>query len=120
VSTAARWAAAHREGYSAEFDMGTYFLHDVPPAIIKQGDAHQRPQADTVFGEPCRFEAWPDVPIHVVTGRDDRFFPIDFQRRGAAGGRPPTPGDSDRGDVGAGAQTGGPFPAARYLSAAVR
>jgi pimeloyl-ACP methyl ester carboxylesterase len=34
-----------------------------------------------VFTEPCRFEAWPDIPIHVIAGRDDRFFPIDFQRR---------------------------------------
>jgi pimeloyl-ACP methyl ester carboxylesterase len=34
-----------------------------------------------VFAEPCRFDAWPDVPIHVIAGRDDRFFPIDFQRR---------------------------------------
>ena len=25
--------------------------------------------------------AWPDVPIHVIAGRDDRFFPIDFQHR---------------------------------------
>ena len=64
--------------------MATYFLHDVPPAIIKQGRAYERSQADTVFGEPCRFQAWHDVPIHVVAGRDDRFFPIDFQRRVAA------------------------------------
>jgi pimeloyl-ACP methyl ester carboxylesterase len=34
-----------------------------------------------VFGEPCRFETWPGVPIHVIAGRDDRFFPIEFQRR---------------------------------------
>jgi pimeloyl-ACP methyl ester carboxylesterase len=34
-----------------------------------------------VFGEPCRFDVWPDVPIHVIAGRDDRFFPIDFQRQ---------------------------------------
>ena len=37
--------------------------------------------ADTVFAEPCRFEAWPEVPIHAIAGRDDRFFPLDFQRR---------------------------------------
>ena len=78
---AARTAAAHRGGYSADFDLGTYFLHDVPPAIIRQGDAHQRPEAEAAFGEPCCFEAWPEVPIHVIAGRDDRFFPIDFQRR---------------------------------------
>src|SRR5262249_27561519 len=81
---AARTAAARRGGYSAEVDMATYFLHDVAPGIIKQSEAHQRPQADTGFGGACPFEAWPRVPIHVVAGRNDRFFPIDFQRRVAA------------------------------------
>jgi pimeloyl-ACP methyl ester carboxylesterase len=80
-STAARIAAARRRGYSTNFDLATYFLHDVPPEIVKQGEAQQRSEADIVFGEPCRFEAWPKVPIHVIAGRDDRFFPIDFQRR---------------------------------------
>jgi pimeloyl-ACP methyl ester carboxylesterase len=39
-----------------------------------------REEAETVFGEPCRFERWPDILIHVLAGRDDRFFPIEFQR----------------------------------------
>jgi pimeloyl-ACP methyl ester carboxylesterase len=82
-SEPARIAAADRGGYSTDFDLATYFLHDVPPEIIEEGEAHQRPEADIVFGEPCRFEAWPDVPIHVIAGRDDRFFPVDLQRRGA-------------------------------------
>jgi pimeloyl-ACP methyl ester carboxylesterase len=80
-STAARVAAARRGGYGIDFDPSTYFLHDVPPEIIEQGEAYERPEADVIFGEPCRFEAWPAVPIHVIAGRDDRFFPIDFQRR---------------------------------------
>lgn len=80
-STAARTAAAQRGGYSPTFDMATYFLHDVPPEISKQGETRQRRQADVVFGEPCEFGRWPDVPIHVIGGRDDRFFPLDFQRR---------------------------------------
>jgi pimeloyl-ACP methyl ester carboxylesterase len=77
----ARVAAAHRGGYSPSFDPATYFLHDLPPELVKRGEAQERPEADVVFGEPCRFEAWPAVPIHVVAGRDDRFFPIEFQRR---------------------------------------
>jgi pimeloyl-ACP methyl ester carboxylesterase len=81
ASVAARTAAAHRRGYSTNVDVATYFLHDIPSKIRKQAEAHQRPQADIVFGEPCRFEAWPEVPIHVIAARDDRFFPIDFQRR---------------------------------------
>jgi len=77
----ARAAAAHRGGYSLDFDLATYFLHDLPPEIVRQGEALERREADVVFGEPCRFEAWPAVPIHVIAGRDDRLFPIGFQRR---------------------------------------
>jgi pimeloyl-ACP methyl ester carboxylesterase len=77
----ARVAAARRGGYGPSFDLGTYFLHDVPHDVVKRGVAHERPEADVVFGESCRFEAWPAVPIHVIAGRDDRFFPIEFQRR---------------------------------------
>jgi pimeloyl-ACP methyl ester carboxylesterase len=77
----ARVAAARDGGYSATFDLATYFLHDVPPEIVKEGVGQERPEADVVFGERCDFEAWPAVPIHVIAGRDDRFFPIEFQRR---------------------------------------
>ena len=80
-SIGARTAAARRGGYREDFDLATYFFHDVSPEIIEQGAAHQRPEADIVFGDACRFEAWPEVPIHVIAGRDDRFFPLDFQRR---------------------------------------
>lgn len=31
--------------------------------------------------EPCRFKRWPDIPIRVIASRDDRFFPLGFQRR---------------------------------------
>ena len=54
----ARTTAPQRSGYGAEFDLATYFLHDVLPEIIKQGEAHQRPEANIVFGEPYRFQAW--------------------------------------------------------------
>jgi pimeloyl-ACP methyl ester carboxylesterase len=77
----ARVAAAESGGYSPSFDLATYFLHDLAPEVVKQGEARERPEADVVFGEPCRFETWPAIPIHVLAGRDDRFFPIEFQRR---------------------------------------
>lgn len=80
-STAARIDAAKRGGYSTEFDDAVYFLHDLPPALISASAEHVREQAGTPFSEPCRFEAWPEVPVHVIAARDDRFFPIDFQRR---------------------------------------
>jgi pimeloyl-ACP methyl ester carboxylesterase len=78
---AARKAAAERDGYSADFDMPTYFLRDVPEEVLRGGPAEPRQEADVVFAERCRFTHWPDIPIRVLAGRDDRFFPIDFQRR---------------------------------------
>lgn len=80
-AVAAREKAAVRRGYATEFDVATYFLHDVPHDVLRAGPKQSREEADTVFGEPCRFEHWPDIPIHVLAGRDDRFFPIEFQRR---------------------------------------
>jgi pimeloyl-ACP methyl ester carboxylesterase len=78
---AARTSAARRGGYNENFDVATYFLHDLSPDLIEEGTAHERSEADIVFGEPCRFASWPRVPIHVIAGREDRFFPVDFQRR---------------------------------------
>ena len=77
----AREQAAVSGGYATEFDVETYFLHDAPKEVLHAGPEQPREEAETVFGEPCRFERWPDVPIHVLAGRDDRFFPIEFQRR---------------------------------------
>jgi pimeloyl-ACP methyl ester carboxylesterase len=79
-SLQAREAAAQQDGYGAEFDPALYFLHDVPPEVAAKGEPHQRPEADAVFGSVCSFEAWPSVPIRVVVGADDRFFPVEFQR----------------------------------------
>jgi pimeloyl-ACP methyl ester carboxylesterase len=80
-SEKARVAAAKRGGYGAGFDLATYFLHDVPQSVIQEGAAHQRSQAESIFSQPCRFDRWPDVPIRVVIGTEDRFFPKAFQRR---------------------------------------
>ena len=77
----AREQAAARGGYPTKFDVETYFLHDVPADVLRTGPENPREEAETVFDEPCRFERWPDIPIHVLAGRDDRFFPIEFQRR---------------------------------------
>ena len=77
----ARQQAAGRRGYATEFDVATYFLHDVPQDVLRAGPEQPREEAATVFGEPCCFERWPDIPIHVLAGTDDRFFPVEFQRR---------------------------------------
>ncbi len=62
------------------FDERIHFLHDVPERILAAAEP-PRPEADRVFETPCRFETWPPIPIRVLAGADDRFFPCDFQRR---------------------------------------
>lgn len=76
----ARIAAAEQGGYGTEFDLATYFLHDVPPDVAAAGEPYQRPEADAAFASVCDFSAWPPVPIHVVVGADDRFFPVGWQQ----------------------------------------
>lgn len=73
--------AARRGGYSPTFDLATYFLHDVPADVARDGEAHQHEEAAAVFGSSCDFAGWPAVPMTVIAGRDDRFFPAAFQRR---------------------------------------
>jgi pimeloyl-ACP methyl ester carboxylesterase len=80
-SSKARLKAARERGYSEEFEEATYFFHDVPPHILKEGAKHKREQSDTIWAEACAFKAWPDIPIHVIAGADDRLFAAEFQRR---------------------------------------
>jgi pimeloyl-ACP methyl ester carboxylesterase len=80
-SEPARRAAAARGGYSAEFDLTTYFMHDVPHDLVTEMHEHATAQLDESFDDACTFDAWPPIPVHVVAGRDDRFFPLEFQRR---------------------------------------
>jgi pimeloyl-ACP methyl ester carboxylesterase len=77
----ARVVAAKAGGYSAKFDLATYFLHDVPEAVLREGPSRQREQSETVFAEPCHFERWQPIPISVIASANDRFFPLEFQRR---------------------------------------
>lgn len=63
----------------ADFDLAVYFLHDVPPEALQDGD--ERAEADAVFLAPWGPSAWPDVPTTVLAGRGDRFFPLGFQQR---------------------------------------
>jgi pimeloyl-ACP methyl ester carboxylesterase len=77
----ARRAASMSAGYSAEFDLRTYFLHDVPAEVLRGGPAEPHRQAGRVFTQPCDFQRWPRVPIHVVASAGDRFFPLEFQKR---------------------------------------
>lgn len=75
----ARVAAAKAGGYSVEFDLATYFLHDLGPHDAAAVLADPGDESDVAFGQPCDIAIWPDVPTAAVVGRDDRFFPLDFQ-----------------------------------------
>ena len=77
----ARVAAAQAGGYPTEVDLDNYFLHDVPADVVATGEGHNFPEAEIAFGQPCAIKRWPDVPTRVLAGRDDRFFPLEFQRR---------------------------------------
>ena len=77
----ARIAVARAGGNTPELDIPTDFLHDVPEALLRSGPSRQRQQSDSVLVQPCRFERWPAIPMRVVAGADDRFFPLEFQKR---------------------------------------
>ena len=77
----ARTAAARRDGYSPDFDLDTYFMHDIPADLRELMTGHDAPQSGGPFGDVCAFDGWSGIPVHAIAGRDDRFFPIELQRR---------------------------------------
>jgi pimeloyl-ACP methyl ester carboxylesterase len=82
----AQAGAAAREGRPFDpDDLADAFLHDLP-AYLREHPEVTTPtaQSGTPFTEPWPLAAWPDVPTRVLAGRDDRFFPPEFQRRVAA------------------------------------
>lgn len=80
-SEPARRAAAIARGHDPGFDLDRDFLHDLDPQIATALMAHDGPESDAAFLSTCNFAAWPDVPIRIAAAADDRFFPLDFQRR---------------------------------------
>ena len=80
----ARAEQAARDGrdLAADEDLMDAFFHDVPPEVVAQARARGEPrQSGTPFKEPWPLPEWPDVPTRFLQGRDDRFFPVEFQRR---------------------------------------
>ncbi|WP_412538057.1 alpha/beta fold hydrolase [Longispora sp. K20-0274] len=88
------WAATGQAGARAEravldgrapdapFDVVTEFFHDVPDEITAEAMERGEPrQSMAPFGEPWPLDRWPDVPTRFLQGADDRFFPVEFQRR---------------------------------------
>jgi pimeloyl-ACP methyl ester carboxylesterase len=76
---AARVANDRAAGRSEQFTLETHFLHDVPPAALTGvGD---RDCSATPWAQPCAFEGWGEPPVRAIISRDDRLFPLAFQRR---------------------------------------
>ena len=78
----ARAEAAVAGGYSPDFDEVTYFLHDVPADVLADGRSASDRSPTPCSAASASSRAWP-VPVKVVVGRDDRFFPAEFQQRAA-------------------------------------
>jgi pimeloyl-ACP methyl ester carboxylesterase len=63
-------------------DDAILYFHDVPPEITAEAfRRNDTGQSMTPMREPWPLTAWPDVPTRVLAGRDDRLFPLTFQRR---------------------------------------
>jgi pimeloyl-ACP methyl ester carboxylesterase len=64
-------------------DAQFHFFHDLPSEVLEMlmssGDASS--PATSLFETGFPLSGWPNVPTTVLAGRDDRFFPYEFQRR---------------------------------------
>jgi pimeloyl-ACP methyl ester carboxylesterase len=77
-------ALARREGRDpdAPFDAVEVFLHDVPPDVREEVLAGgERTPTPASFATRWNAQRWPAVPVRVLAGRHDRFFPLDFVQR---------------------------------------
>jgi pimeloyl-ACP methyl ester carboxylesterase len=62
-------------------EMTEVFLHDVPAEIVQAAEQFNGIPGPGMFREPWPLRAWPDVPTRVLAPREDRLFPLAFQRR---------------------------------------
>jgi pimeloyl-ACP methyl ester carboxylesterase len=63
-------------------DDAVIYYHDLPSEIRAEAQARTwQEQSMTPLNEPWPLGSWPDVPTRVLSGRHDRMFPLDFQRR---------------------------------------
>ena len=75
------WTATGWVEEVGEIDMDDAFFHDVPDDVKAVAMQEEPPQSGTPLAEPLPLAAWPDVPTRFVQGREDRLFPLSFQRR---------------------------------------
>ncbi|WP_435736306.1 alpha/beta fold hydrolase [Cellulosimicrobium sp. PMB13] len=80
------WAATGHEAARAAAGLGPFdgvedFFHDVPADITAAVLAGEdRAPSSRSFAQPWPASSWPDVPTVVLQARDDRLFPLAFQR----------------------------------------
>ncbi|MCB7135421.1 alpha/beta hydrolase [Cellulosimicrobium marinum] len=83
---AAWWDATGHEQARADAGLGPFdpvddFFHDVPPDVTERVLAGEdRSPSARSFEDPWPAAAWPDVRTVVLQARDDRLFPLAFQR----------------------------------------
>jgi pimeloyl-ACP methyl ester carboxylesterase len=78
----AELAAAQGRAPADDIDVVVDFFHDVPAEVTAEAMRRGGPaQSGTPFDRPWPLDRWPDVPTRVLAGRDDRLFPLEFQRR---------------------------------------
>jgi pimeloyl-ACP methyl ester carboxylesterase len=73
-----------RLGPPSEWDevaMAEVFYHDVDPATLAASAEYEGQPSRGLFAEPLPVEHWPYEPTTVLAPRDDRLFPLEFQRR---------------------------------------
>jgi pimeloyl-ACP methyl ester carboxylesterase len=63
-------------------DDAVIYYHDLPAEARDEAMRREwQDQSMTPLNEPWPLQAWPDVPTRILSGRHDRMFPLEFQRR---------------------------------------
>jgi pimeloyl-ACP methyl ester carboxylesterase len=73
-----------RFGPMSEWDreaLAHVFLHDVDEATQRASAGLGGAPGPGMFAEPWPLERWPQIPTVVLAAREDRLFPLPFQRR---------------------------------------
>ncbi|MGH3669560.1 MAG: alpha/beta fold hydrolase [Pseudonocardiaceae bacterium] len=75
-------AARHGRPVSTDVNLLEDFFHDIPPELTAEAMGERAShQSATPFAQPWPLNRWPGVPTRFLQGRDDRFFPLEFQRQ---------------------------------------
>ncbi len=74
-------AARAGQDLAADPDQRETMFHDVPPEVTAAAFARPFEQEEGIFADAWPADGWHEVPIRVLAAREDRFFPVGFQRR---------------------------------------